>query len=166
MGENAIQFNDAAAYDRYMGVWSRLAGEDFLDWLSPEPNLRWLDVGCGNGAFTERLAERYSPSALHGIDPSEAQLQFAREVPVLRSAVFQQGDAQALPYMNNSFDMAVMPLVIFFVPDPVKGVAEMARVVAPGGWVTAYSWDMPGGGFPYALLLEAIREQHEQQPPW
>ena len=42
-----------------------------------------------------------------------------------------------------------MPLVIFFVPDPAKGVAEMARVVRPGGIVAAYAWDMAGGGFPY-----------------
>jgi ubiquinone/menaquinone biosynthesis C-methylase UbiE len=50
----------------------------------------------------------------------------------------------ALPFPNDTFDAAVMPLVIFFVPDPVKGVAEMARVVCPGGSVTAYAWDMFG----------------------
>jgi hypothetical protein len=51
----------------------------------------------------------------------------------------------------------VMPLVIFFVPDPAKGVAEMVRVVSPGGLVTAYAWDMEGRGFPYAALLEELR---------
>ena len=50
-----IRFDDVAAYERYMGEWSRLAGETFLDWLAPKPGLRWLDVGCGNGAFTEAL---------------------------------------------------------------------------------------------------------------
>ena len=43
-----IRFNDGAAYERYMGEWSRLAGETFLDWLAPASGLRWLDVGCGN----------------------------------------------------------------------------------------------------------------------
>jgi SAM-dependent methyltransferase len=63
----------------------------------------------------------------------------------------------ALPFTDNMFDTAVMPLVIFFVPDPAKGVAEMARVVCPGGTVTAYAWDMFGGGFPYEALQAEMR---------
>jgi SAM-dependent methyltransferase len=63
-------------------------------------------------------------------------------------AEFRQGDAMALPFPDNSFDLAVMALVIFFVPDLAKGVAEMVRVVSPGGTVAAYAWDMAGGGFP------------------
>jgi SAM-dependent methyltransferase len=62
-----------------------------------------------------------------------------------------------LPFPDDTFDAAVMPLVIFFVPDPARGVAEMARVVCPGGTVTAYAWDMVGGGFPYAALVEEMR---------
>ena len=72
-----IRFDDGAAYERYMGEWSRLAGETFLGWLAPRPGLRWLDVGCGNGAFTELLAGRCAPLSVHGIDPSEAQLAYA-----------------------------------------------------------------------------------------
>lgn len=152
-----IRFDDGAAYERYMGVWSRIAGETFLDWLAPEPGLRWLDVGCGNGAFTELLVARCAPAAVDGIDPSEAQLAFARKRPALAAASFRKGDAMAEPYPDDTFDAAVMPLVIFFVPNPAKGVAEMARVVRPGGLVTAYAWDMPGGGFPYELLRLELR---------
>jgi hypothetical protein len=50
-----------------------------------------------------------------------------------------------------------MPLVIFFVPDPAKGVSEMTRVVCPGGIVAAYAWDMVGGGFPYEALQAEMR---------
>jgi SAM-dependent methyltransferase len=50
----------------------------------------------------------------------------------------------------------VMALVIFFVPDPAKGVAEMARVVRPGGSVSTYAWDIPGGGFPFQVLQDAM----------
>jgi SAM-dependent methyltransferase len=63
----------------------------------------------------------------------------------------------ALPFPENNFDAAVMALVIFFVPDPAKGVAEMARVVGPGGTVAAYAWDMLGGGFPLAPLQAEMR---------
>src|SRR5882672_6821425 len=140
-----IRFDDGAAYERYMGKWSQLVGETFLDWLTPASGLRWLDVGCGNGAFTEMIVDRCAPSSVDGVDPAEAQLVFAHTRPALAAARFHQGDAMALPFPDNTFDVAVMPLVIFFVPDPAKGVGEMARVVRPGGTVTAYAWDMIGG---------------------
>jgi ubiquinone/menaquinone biosynthesis C-methylase UbiE len=56
------------------GIWTRAAGGRFLDWVSPRDGLAWLDIGCGTGAFTELLSERCAPLALHGIDPSDAQL--------------------------------------------------------------------------------------------
>jgi len=152
-----IRFDDGAAYERYMGTWSQLAGETFLEWLAPDPGLRWLDVGCGNGAFAEMLVERCAPVSVEGIDPSEAQLAFARTRPASRIAQFRQGDAMAQPFPDGTFDAAVMPLVIFFVPDPTTGVAEMARVVRTGGIVAAYAWDMPGGGFPYEALQVEMR---------
>lgn len=152
-----IRFEDGATYERFMGHWSQLAGATFLEWLALAPGLRWLDVGCGNGAFTEMLAARCAPASLQGIDPSEAQLAFARSRPALQQAEFRQGDAMALPYPDDSVDVAVMPLVIFFVPDPAKGVAEMVRVVAPGGLVAAYGWDMDGDAFPYASLHIEMR---------
>lgn len=153
-----IRFDDGAAYERFMGVWSRQAGEAFLDWLAPAPGLHWLDVGCGNGAFTELIAARCAPAAIDGLDPSTAQLDFARGRPGLGNARFHPGDAMALPLPDASVDVAVMPLVLFFVPEPARGVAEMARVVRPGGLVTAYSWDMTGGGFPYAVMQQAMRD--------
>lgn len=157
MADQQIRFDNGAAYERYMGKWSQLAGETFLDWLAPQAGLRWLDVGCGNGAFTELIAQRCAPVAVHGIDPAEGQLVFARARPVARVAQFTQGDAMALPFDSDAFDAAVMPLVIFFVPDPAKGVAEMVRVVSPGGTVSAYGWDLLGGKFPYELLHVELR---------
>ncbi len=158
MATDQIRFDNGAAYEQYMGKWSQLVGEVFLDWLAPKPGLRWLDVGCGNGAFTEMLFERCAPAAVQGLDPSAEQLAYARTRPALQVAQFHQGDAMAQPFPDDTFDVAVMPLVLFFVPDPAKGVAEMARVVCPGGLVTAYAWDMPGGGFPYEALQFAMRE--------
>ncbi len=76
-----IRFNDGAGYERFMGAWSQLAGARFLEWLAPAAGWRWLDVGCGNGAFTELVVARCAPRAVSGIDPSEAQLAFARTRP-------------------------------------------------------------------------------------
>ena len=157
MAESQIRFDDGAGYERMMGKWSRLAGDIFLDWLKPPSALRWIDVGCGNGAFTELLAERCAPAEIQGVDPSEAQLAFARARHNAGIAQFRQGDAMALPFVDDSFDAAVMALVIFFVPDPAAGVAEMARAVRPGGPVVSYAWDMENGGFPAEPVLAELR---------
>src|SRR5689334_10647457 len=137
-----IVFDDGAAYERYMGVWSRLVAARFLDWLASKPAQRWLDIGCGNGAFSVMIAERCAPAMINGIDPSEQQLAFARTRLAPTVATFERGDAMALPFGDDSFDVAVMPLVIFFVPDPAVGVSEMARMVRQGGTVASYSWDL------------------------
>jgi ubiquinone/menaquinone biosynthesis C-methylase UbiE len=158
MTENQIRFDDGAGYERMMGVWSRLAGDVFIDWLAPKLGQRWVDIGCGNGAFTELLVQRCAPVEIQGIDPSEGQLSFARSRHTAGVAAFQQGDAMALPFDDNRFDSAVMALVIFFVPEPEKGVAEMKRVVQPGGTISAYAWDvLEPGGFPMGPMQEELR---------
>ena len=156
MATEQIRFDDGEAYEDFMGKWSLLAGEAFLDWLGASRGLRWADIGCGNGAFTELMFQRCAASDVQGIDPSEQQIAFARSRLAGHPARFQRGDAMALPWADGTFDAAVMALVIFFVPDPAKGVAEMARVVTPGGGVCAYAWDILGGGFPYAALQEEM----------
>jgi SAM-dependent methyltransferase len=157
MAGSEIRFDDGAAYERMMGIWSGLAGAVFIDWLKPDKGLRWIDVGCGNGAFSEQLVDRCAPAAVQGIDPSQGQIDFARTRPAARLAKFGIGNAMALPFADDSFDAATMALVIFFVPEPKKGVAEMARVVRPGGIVAAYAWDILGGGFPQEPLRVELR---------
>src|SRR5678816_4343308 len=103
------------------------------------------------------IRDRCAPASIDGIDPSEKQLAYARTRLPTNLAHFRQGDAMALPFPNDTFDVAVMSLVIFFVPEPATGVAEMARVVRPGGTVSAYAWDMSDGGFAYEALQCAVR---------
>jgi ubiquinone/menaquinone biosynthesis C-methylase UbiE len=165
MTEPQIRFDDGAMYEKMMGVWSRIAGETFLDWLKPQAGWRWAAVGCGNGAFTELLVDGCAPASIEGVDPSEAQLKFARTRAAARLAKFHQGDAMALLFADESFDAAVMALVIFFVPEPAKGVAEMVRVVKPGGVVSAYAWDVIGGGLP-AEPIQAEMRAIGMKPIW
>jgi ubiquinone/menaquinone biosynthesis C-methylase UbiE len=149
-------FTDGEAYERLMGRWSRIVGEAFLDWLDVARNLRWLDVGCGNGAFTAELIAHCAPAAVSAIDPSDDQLAYARTRPGVKITEFRVGDAENLPFGDGTFDVAVMALLISFLPDPGRAVAEMARVVRRGGWVAAYMWDTLGGGAPVHPIYLAL----------
>jgi ubiquinone/menaquinone biosynthesis C-methylase UbiE len=149
-------FANGEAYERQMGRWSRLAGAQFLTWLNVPVAQSWLDIGCGNGAFSQEIMERQAPRSLTGIDPSAEQIAFARKRLAVPLAEFQQGDAQDLPFDDGAFDVAIMALVLSFLPAPDKAVAHMARVVRPGGWVAAYMWDLPGGS-PVNPVFEALQ---------
>jgi SAM-dependent methyltransferase len=138
MPEVKVAFDDAAAYDRLMGQWSRAIGERFLDWLAPPADLRWLDVGCGAGAFTELVQRSTSPNAIVGVDPAPAQIEYARRQSP--DAEFRVADAMALPFADGEFDIVASALVINFIPDRAKALAEMHRVLRPGGTVSAYVW--------------------------
>jgi ubiquinone/menaquinone biosynthesis C-methylase UbiE len=167
MSEAPSQFSDGEAYERMMGRWSQVAGATFLDWLGLPKGLTWLDVGCGNGAFTETLIAKNAPSEVDGIDLSVEQIAYARTRLGSKVARFQTASAQHLPFADNSFDVAVMPLVIIFVPDPLKAVREMKRVVRPGGTVAAYMWDVSAGGLPVEPIRAAMRSMGEDEvnPP-
>ena len=163
-------FNDGGAYEKSMGIWSRLIGDIFVEWLAADKGLRWLDVGCGNGAFSELIVTSCSPSEVHAIDPSVEQIEFARTRTDAAPTKFKVGDAMALPFDDDSYDIAVMALVLFFVPDPPKGIAEMVRTVRPGGVVTSYTWDQINKGSPSSLIGGQLSEMGftaERPPnPW
>jgi SAM-dependent methyltransferase len=162
-----IKFTDGAAYERFMAPWSRSAGSIFLDWLAPGPGLNWIDVGCGNGAFTELILAKAAPSSVCAIDPSEAQIAAARQRISAKQVELSVGDAMTLPYDDARFDVSAMALVLFFVPDANKGAAEMVRVTRPGGMVASYTWDVLRGGTPTQPLWEELQALGKQvvRPP-
>ena len=164
MSEAPALFSDGKAYERMMGRWIRIAGDQFLEWLALPKGLRWLDVGCGNGAFTEALIAHGAPTEVTGIDPSEGQLAYARTRPGAKAAQFRVAGAQDLPFADDSFDVAIMALVISFVPDPLKAAGEMSRVVRSDGCVATYMWDIPGGGLPLEPIHAAMRSLGIAQP--
>lgn len=141
MAEAALSFDDSAAYERFMGSWTRAVGPLFLQWLQPARHVRWLDVGCGTGIFTQLVVDRCFPEAVVAVDCAQAQIDHARRQHFSERIDFRLADAQALPFANGSFDVVVSALVINFIPDRPRAVSEMRRVSRTGGVVAGYVWD-------------------------
>ncbi|MGZ3618605.1 MAG: class I SAM-dependent methyltransferase [Ktedonobacteraceae bacterium] len=139
-----------AAYEPYVGRWSRLVARECLGYLGVAPAKQWLDIGCGTGALSLAILDVASPSKIKGVDPSEEFIAFARDQVVDDRVSFIVGDTQALPFESAQFDAVVSGLVLNFVLDPYLAVNEMKRVVRPGGIVAAYVWD-------YADKMQLIR---------
>lgn len=133
------------AYERYVGRWSRPVAAEFVRWLGLPSGLRWMDVGCGTGALASAVLAAANPAGVRGYDLSAEHVAAARARVPDRRAVFAQADATALPDAADSCDAAVSGLVLNFVPDPARALAEMRRVVRPGGTVAVYVWDYAGG---------------------
>ena len=108
--ESEIKFEDADLYEKFMGPWTEMIGSQFINWMSPAKGKSWVDVGCGSGIFTAKIIEKCSPIKVDGIDPSEAQLNFAKNRNFIVPVNFQLGDAMELPYDSDSFDFGMLDL--------------------------------------------------------
>jgi SAM-dependent methyltransferase len=138
MPEIKLTFDAADDYERFMGRWSRAIGERFLAWFGAPRGARWLDVGCGTGAFSELILRSAAPAALSGIDPSPQQIDFVRKR--LPAHTFEVADSATMPFGDGAFDVIASALVLHFIPDRMKAFAEMKRVLRAGGLVGGYTW--------------------------
>jgi len=134
----------ADSYEPYVGRWSRKTARKFLGWLAVPKGKDWLDVGCGTGALCDSIIATENPNSVIGIDPSLAYIGYAKARIASPSARFQVGDARSLPIDPACADVVVSGLVLNFVPQPLQALAEMVRVVRPGGVVATYVWDYAG----------------------
>ena len=135
---------NGAAYEPYVGRWSRLVAREFLGWLNVPAKSRWLDVGCGTGALSQTILDFAAPGSVKGIDRSDGFVAFARQRLQDERAQFETGDAQALPVETGAYDAVVSGLMLNFVPEPGRAVAEMVRAARPAGVVAVYVWDYAG----------------------
>ncbi|EHR06312.1 methylase involved in ubiquinone/menaquinone biosynthesis [Bradyrhizobium sp. WSM471] len=132
-------------YELQMGRWSRRLAELFLDFCGPCDGEFILDAGCGTGALTSAILKRASTAQISGIDFSSAYVEHASRSNPRKQAQFSVGDVCALPYDDATFDHVLSLLVLHFVPDTSKAVAEFRRVARPGATIGAAVWDARGG---------------------
>ena len=152
-----MTFNVAAdAYDRFMGGYSALLSPQLADLAGVRAGQRVIDVGCGPGALTSELVARLGAEAVAAVDPSEPFVAAARARNP--GVDVQTASAEHLPYPDRGFDAALAQLVVHFMPDPVAGLSEMARVTRQGGVVAACVWDYGGGQSPLRAFWQAARE--------
>jgi SAM-dependent methyltransferase len=139
-----------------MGRYSVRLAPSFADFARVLPGHRALDVGCGPGALTTELVRRLGATAVAAVDPSEEFAAAAQERH--RGVDVRVAAAEALPFADGEFDAALAQLVVHFMDNPVRGLAEMARVTREGGVVAACVWDHAGGQTPLAPFWDAVHE--------
>ncbi|SDS47812.1 Methyltransferase domain-containing protein [Friedmanniella luteola] len=146
----------AEAYGRFMGRWSEPLAVRSEPHLGLAPGQRALDVGSGPGALTAVLVAALGAGAVTAVDPSPPFVEALRAR--LPGVTVQRASAEALPFPDATYDLTAAQLVVHFLTDPVRGLAEMRRVTRPGGRVVTTVWDHAGGGGPLALFWRAVSD--------
>ena len=128
-----------SAYDGFMGPYAGALASPFADFGGVHDG-RVLDVGCGSGILTVELARRVGEENVAAVDPSQMLEACRARLP---GADVRTASAEDLPWPDGTFDAALAQLVLHFLDDPRVGLAEMGRVVRPGGVVAASTWNFP-----------------------
>ena len=135
---------DAARYDRRWANYLDRTTRVVLDRLDVRSGERILDVGCGTGLFLERLHRAVPGARLAGVDPVPEMLAIARRrLPTLRpddTADLREAAAERLPFADGEFDAVVSTSVFHYVRRPEAALAEMRRVLRPGGRLVLTDW--------------------------
>ena len=138
-------FSEARAYERFMGRWSRGLAPLFVRFAGVGDGDSVLDVGSGTGALTAAVAAAAPSSRIIGIDPAAAYVALARSQHESARVSFEVGDAQQMRFEAATFDRVLSLLVVNFIPDARKALAEMKRVTKPKGTIAAAVWDYGDG---------------------
>jgi ubiquinone/menaquinone biosynthesis C-methylase UbiE len=159
---SSFTVHQAAGYEQLMGRWSRRLARPFIEFASVADGERVLDVGCGTGSLTFALPEVAGVSEVAAIDFSRVFVEEAQRRNTDPRITIQQGDACAIFFPDGHFDRAMALLVLHFVPEADKAVAEMRRVVRPGGVVAAVVWDHLGGMPVMRMMWDTLAAQDEE----
>ena len=152
------EFSNPAAYEQWMGRWSRRLAPSFVSFADLPDGARLLDVGSGTGALAEALLEGVANSTVVGIEPAETYVSYGREQKVDDRLHFQVGDALDIPFEDDGFDATLSLLILQEISDGSLALREMHRVTRPGGLVVASQWDFADGMPMLALFWSTVLE--------
>jgi SAM-dependent methyltransferase len=138
-------FSQADSYDRFMGRWSQLIAPSLVEFSQVDDVGAVLDVGSGTGALAFAVRDATTTTRVLGIDLSREYVSHAAAKSGDARVRFEVGDAQALHLQDASFDRTMSLLVLNFVPDRRRALAEMIRVTKPGGVLSAAVWEYGEG---------------------
>jgi ubiquinone/menaquinone biosynthesis C-methylase UbiE len=138
-------FAVGSGYERFMGRWSRMLAQAHIAYAGVQDGDRVLDVGAGTGSLASAVAAVNKRGEVVGIDPSEVFIAHARNAVGSERVRFDVGDAQNLQFDDASFDRTLALLVMNFIPDHNKAIAEMRRVTRSQGVISACVWDYNDG---------------------
>jgi SAM-dependent methyltransferase len=137
--------SDGAAYELFLGRWTKRLAAPLLDFAEFPPDGALLDVGTGTGSLAFAMAARWPKREILGIDIAAPYIAHAQSQTAGATPVFQLGDCTRLPCEDGSFAGVSAQLVLNFVPEPLTTVGEMKRVTKSDGIVVAAVWDFRGG---------------------
>jgi SAM-dependent methyltransferase len=143
----------ASGYVKLFASASDQAIDSLLNAVTAKPDLRALDLCCGHGNVSEALVSR--GCEVVGVDFSPAMLAFAREK--MPRATFTEADAQDLPFEDAEFDIVVSNLGVCHVPDQPRALAEVRRVLRPGGRFAMMVWCGPDISPCFEVVYGAIK---------
>jgi ubiquinone/menaquinone biosynthesis C-methylase UbiE len=153
---SSFNVHDPSGYEQLMGRWSQKLAPLFIDFAGLADGEKILDVGCGTGSLTFALAKNPNLAGITAIDYSPVFVEAATRRNTDPRIKIRQADACALPFEDGSFDRALALLVLHFVPEAGRAVAEMRRVERPGGVVAAVVWDHLGGMPGMRMMVDTV----------
>jgi len=138
-------WNNAKAYDRFMGRWSRQLAPKFIDWLGVPSNSAWLEIGCGTGALTSAICEKTNPVSVVALDTAPEFVDYCSKHLAYASLRVIQGTMDSLPLRKGGYDAVVSSLVLNFLPNTVESLKKMKSVCSSRGFIAACVWDYSKG---------------------
>jgi ubiquinone/menaquinone biosynthesis C-methylase UbiE len=151
--------HDAALYERFWAPSLAALGRRLLAGLALEDASVALDIGTGIGALLPAVREAAPRALVVGVDAAEGMI---RRAPAEFSRAVM--DAGQLAVRDESVDAAVMPFVLFFLPDPRRGLDEARRVLRPGGGLGVGTWEADTNDFPADEVWYGLLDKHGAAP--